>query len=96
MNANGALLHLIEKVIPGQCLTIRNLLSNQEVRCEILERGPSQDGSSEVAIEFLQPAPRFWRISFPPHDWTPRSPEAKRIALAPAHSPRLAQKNNRF
>jgi hypothetical protein len=82
-NAGGASLHLAEKVRPRQLLTIRNLLSNQEVQCEILELSPLQDGISEASVEFLHPAPRFWCISFPPTDWSPRSPEAKRITLAP-------------
>ena len=30
---------------------------------------------SEVGVEFLKPAPKFWRISFPPDDWTPKDPE---------------------
>jgi hypothetical protein len=83
VNANGALMHLTEKVSLGQVLTIRNLLSNQELPCAILDLATSQEGISEVALEFLQPDPRFWRISFPPPDWSPRSPEAKRLALAP-------------
>jgi hypothetical protein len=31
----------------------------------------------EVGIELEKPSPRFWRVSFPPEDWTPRSAEAK-------------------
>jgi hypothetical protein len=29
--------------------------------------------SREVGIEFRHPAPGFWRIAFPPIDWTPKN-----------------------
>jgi hypothetical protein len=31
------------------------------------------------ALEFSKPNPGFWRISFPPDDWTNKSPEAKKF-----------------
>jgi len=36
-----------------------------------------------VGIEFLEPSPRFWRIAFPPEDWSARSPEAKGFVTPP-------------
>src|SRR5258707_15030168 len=38
-------------------------------------RQPSPWG--EVGVDFMKPCLRFWRISFPPADWTNRAPEAK-------------------
>jgi hypothetical protein len=35
-------------------------------RFPIESRSASQN---EVAIEFTEPAPRFWHIDFPPDDW---------------------------
>jgi hypothetical protein len=83
VNAHGALILLGEKVTLGQSLTIRNLKSNEELRAEVVDVGAPLDGKSEVGIEFLEPSPRFWRIAFPPEDWTTRSPEAKRRTSGP-------------
>jgi hypothetical protein len=89
VNAHGALLQLGERVLVGQLLTVRNLSSNEQLQAAVAAAGFMQSGKSEIGIEFLEPAPRFWRISFPPEDWSPHSPEAKRITLAPTPFPRL-------
>jgi hypothetical protein len=86
VNAHGALILLAEQVTLGQSVTVRNVKSNQELQAEIVDVGAVLDGKSEVGIEFLEPSPRFWRIAFPPEDWSPRSPEAKRRTTAPVTS----------
>jgi hypothetical protein len=83
VNAHGALILLAEPVILGQLLTVHNIKSHQELQCEVVDVGTVQAGKFEVGIEFLEPAPRFWRIAFPPEDWSPHSPEAKRRTTAP-------------
>jgi hypothetical protein len=40
-----------------------------------------------VGIEFDEPAPRFWRVAFPPEDWSPHSPEAKRRTVSASVTP---------
>jgi hypothetical protein len=89
VNVRGALLQLGERVFQGQLLTVRNLSSSQQLQAAVVAAGVMQSGKSEIGIEFLEPAPRFWRISFPPEDWSPHSPEAKRITLAPTLFPRV-------
>lgn len=86
VNAHGALILLAGQVTLGQSVTVRNVKSNQELQAEIVDVGAVLDGKSEVGIEFLEPSPRFWRIAFPPEDWSPRSPEAKRRTTAPVTS----------
>jgi hypothetical protein len=39
----------------------------------------AETGATEISVEFESPSPRFWHIAFPPEDWTPKSPEAKRF-----------------
>jgi hypothetical protein len=87
VNAHGALILLAEKVTLGQLLTVRNVKSGAELQAEVVDVGAPQDGKFEVGMEFLEPSPRFWRIAFPPEDWTPRSPEAKRRTTAPTPMP---------
>ena len=88
VNAHGALILLVEKVTLGQLLTIRNLKSGAELQGDVVDVGAVQDGKFEVGIEFPEPAPRFWPVGFPPEDWSPRSPEAKRRTTAPTPLPK--------
>ncbi len=77
VNAHGALIHLALTVEIGQLLGIKNVQTMEQLVCRVVNLGPDQTGKREVGIEFEQPSPRFWRIAFPPSDWTPRSPDAK-------------------
>jgi hypothetical protein len=77
VSAHGALLALKLPVQPGELLTVKHKKTEEELLCRVVNNGPEQAGKSEVAVEFERPAPRFWRIAFPPADWNPRSPDAK-------------------
>lgn len=78
INAHGAMVLLGLKVSIGQLLTLRNSRTGEEAQCRVVYLSPHQGEKREVGIDFLEPRPQFWRISFPPADWTMRSPEAKR------------------
>ena len=80
VNVHGALIFLAETVKAAQSLNIRNVKSGEEVPCKVVDIGPTHDGKREIGIEFLQPSHRFWRVAFPPEDWSPHSPEAKRFS----------------
>jgi len=41
--------------------------------------GPVRGGKAEIGLEFTAPRPTFWRVAFPPEDWTPKSPEARNV-----------------
>jgi len=77
VNAHGALIQLALTVEIGQLLGIKNMQTLEELVCRVVNLGPDQPGKREVGIEFELASPRFWRIAFPPSDWTPRSPDAK-------------------
>jgi hypothetical protein len=77
VNAHGALIQLSLTVEMGQLLGVKNAQTLQQLVCRVVHLGTDQPGKREVGIEFEVPSPRFWRITFPPADWTPRSPEAK-------------------
>jgi hypothetical protein len=91
VNAHGAMIHLQESVRKGQRIKLRNVATGDELDCMVVDVNLGAPRASEVAIEFVEPNPRFWRVSFPPADWTPRSPEAKRFSPAPTPAPRPAQ-----
>jgi hypothetical protein len=87
VSAHGALLQLEEPVLQGQSLNLRNVVTGEEVACQVVDLNPGSSGLAEIGVEFAQPNPRFWRVSFPPTDWSPRSPEAKRFASSPSTAP---------
>jgi hypothetical protein len=77
VNAHGALIHLALTVEIGQLLKIKNGQTQEQLACRVVHLGPDRTGKREVGVEFEDPSPRFWRIAFPPTDWSPRSAEAK-------------------
>ena len=93
VSANGALIPLRMVVAVGEILTVRNLQTRQEVSCRVVDLELNNESErTEVGMEFIEPAPRFWSVSFPPEGWNSRDGEAKgyvpRIAavLIPARS----------
>jgi hypothetical protein len=78
VNAHGALIQLRERVLMNQTLRIKNIATNGEVSCTVVDLNQGSSEVREVGISFSEPAPSFWRVAFPPEDWTLRNPEAKR------------------
>jgi hypothetical protein len=77
VNTHGALIALRRTVQLDDLLKVRNTKTHEEVSCRVVDLGATEKGVTNVGIEFVEPAPRFWHIAFPPEDWTARSPEAK-------------------
>jgi hypothetical protein len=75
VNAHGALIGLDLPVRVGQVIILQNPETGEEQSCRVIRFSPSREGQAEVGIEFLKPAPNFWRVAFPPADWVPHSPE---------------------
>jgi hypothetical protein len=71
VNANGCLARLAVPLEQDQQIRIINSKSNEEQDCAVVWIGKFTEGKTEVGLEFSQPAPRFWRITFPPEDWNP-------------------------
>lgn len=70
VNAHGAMIALAEKVAPEQRLFIQNAASGEQKECRVVYVKKEVMGPTKVAVEFAQPAPKFWRITYPPADWT--------------------------
>ncbi len=86
VNAHGAMILLGMKVSIGQLLTVRHAGTGEEASCRVVYLSPHQAEKREVGVDFIKPCPGFWRISFPPPDWTNRSPEAKKTT-GPSSTP---------
>jgi hypothetical protein len=82
VSSHGALILLAEKVNPGQSLTIQHAKSGEQRECTIVDVGEQHGIRREVGIELLDPSARFWHVAFPPENWSPHSPEAKRTGAA--------------
>lgn len=67
VSAHGALLRLAMIVSPGDLLTLKNVMSNEEREVRVVHGDHHQRRT--VAVEFTTPAPKFWHIDFPPPDW---------------------------
>jgi hypothetical protein len=82
VNAHGALILLRTAVTMGELLTVRNVMTEEQLSCRVVDLSSiSESGIAEVGMEFTEPAPQFCHIAFPPANWTPRCAEAK------CHSP---------
>jgi hypothetical protein len=79
VNAHGALVELGAPLDQGQIVSLLNLRTTEKSDCEVKLVTPAGVGKFNTALEFTTPNPGFWRISFPPEDWSLKNPDAKRI-----------------
>ena len=77
INAHGALLLLQARVTCGSLMTLRNNTTSEEQECSVVFLGPVRGNKAEVGLEFSARRPQFWRVAFPPEDWSPKNPEAR-------------------
>jgi hypothetical protein len=77
INAHGALVLLNARVTSGSVVQMRHNKTEEEQECHVAFLGPVRSGRAEIGVEFSAPRPAFWRVAFPPHDWSPKSPEAR-------------------
>jgi hypothetical protein len=78
VSAHGALVAVSAPLYRGQRLTLSNPQTKDSLECVVahIDRFPNEP--VKVGVEFLLPNPTFWRVAFPPKDWSPRHPDAKR------------------
>jgi hypothetical protein len=78
VNAHGALVEMSVSLEQGQIVTLRNLLTGESSECAIKLVTPSGPAKFNMALEFTNPNPGFWHISFPPGDWSIQNLDAKK------------------
>jgi hypothetical protein len=61
VNSHGALILLATKVNVQQIVRVENVNTKEELLCRVACLGSSFMGKTQVAIEFIMPAPKFWR-----------------------------------
>jgi hypothetical protein len=80
INAHGALILLTARVTSGSLVKLENKRTLEEQECHVVFLGPVRAGKCEIGLEFSSPRPTFWRVAFPPEDWSPRNPESRTIS----------------
>jgi hypothetical protein len=77
INAHGALVLLSARVTSGGVIHMKNVKTEEEQECHVAFLGPVRSGKAEIGLEFSVPRPAFWRVTFPPEDWSPKHPDAR-------------------
>jgi hypothetical protein len=80
INAHGALVLLQSRLTSGSKILLQHKKTEEEQECHVVFLGPVRSGKAEIGLEFSSPRPAFWRVAFPPEDWTPRHPEARTVS----------------
>lgn len=70
ISAHGASVLLSRPVAKGERLEISNIPTGDRAECVVACLGQRQGDHVEVGVEFILPNPNFWRVAFPPKDWT--------------------------
>lgn len=83
VNAHGALILLNVRVISGAIIHVKHNKTEEEQECHVAFLGPVRSGRAEVGVEFTSSHLTFWRVAFPPEDWSSKNPEARTAAKLP-------------
>jgi len=78
ISAHGALILVSTQVHRGQRLTLSNVQTKAALECVVAHIAKYQSSQTQLGVEFMLPNPIFWHVAFPPKDWTPRHPDAKK------------------
>jgi hypothetical protein len=82
INAHGALVLLSARVTSGGVVAMRHSKTEEEQECHVAFLGPVRGGKAEIGLEFTSPRPTFWRVAFPPEDWSAKHPESRTVPAA--------------
>ena len=85
INAHGALILLQARITSGSTVHMQHNGTKQEQECQVVFLGPVRSGKAEIGLEFAAPSPSFWRVAFPPEDWSPKHPEARTVISTHSH-----------
>jgi hypothetical protein len=80
INAHGGLVLLAARVTSGSVIHMRHSKTEEEQECHVVFLGPVRGGKAELGLEFTTPRPTFWRVAFPPEDWSPKNPESRTVS----------------
>lgn len=79
INAHGALVLMQARVTSGATIQLQHKRTTEEQECQVVFLGPVRGNKAEIGLEFSAPRPQFWRVAFPPEDWSPKNPESRTV-----------------
>ncbi len=68
------------RVTSGSKVFMLHKTTQQEQECHVVFLGPVRAGKAEVGLEFTVACPSYWRVAFPPEDWSSKHPEARTVS----------------
>lgn len=71
VNSGGALVVMERSLPPDTRLVLEHNQTRQRVSCRVMRAAREMPEGFQIPIEFDSPAPDFWKIAFPPTDWSP-------------------------
>jgi hypothetical protein len=74
VNAQGALVVMKQSLTLNTRLVLEHGNTKERVACKVVRPSQGMPDGFHVAVEFDSPEPDFWRITFPPSDWSPSDP----------------------
>jgi hypothetical protein len=74
VNAHGALVAMKQNLTVNTRLVLEHGNTKERVACKVVRPSRVMPDGCNVAVEFDSPEPDFWRITFPPSDWSPSNP----------------------
>ncbi|MBZ5698880.1 MAG: PilZ domain-containing protein [Acidobacteriia bacterium] len=74
----GALVSLKTTSFKGQRLVLSNPRTKAEMECTVVSIDQAQDDQRKVEVLFTVPDKTFWKVAFPPSNWSMHHPDAKR------------------
>jgi hypothetical protein len=81
INAHGALILVNARVTSGSQVMMQHKRTQEEQECHVVFLGPVRAGKAEIGLEFSEPRPTFWRVAFPPEDWSSKHADARPITV---------------
>jgi|SRR5580693_4903673 hypothetical protein len=82
INAHGALILVSARLTSGGKVMMQHKRTQEEQECHVVFLGPVRAGRAEIGLEFSEAHPTFWRVAFPPEDWTLKHPDARPISVS--------------
>jgi hypothetical protein len=87
INAHGALVQLQARLTSGGKVFMQHKHTQEEQECHVVFLGPVRSEKAEIGLEFSVACPTFWRVAFPPEDWSPKHPEARTVISTSTPNP---------
>jgi hypothetical protein len=71
VNDHGAMILCTRSFPTDTAIEVQNERTNEKMNCRVTRTPIENPDGYLIPVEFSEPSPAFWRISFPPRDWKP-------------------------